>query len=99
MTYDEYEAQIIALAEVAEPLRVVRDDDPRANQLSRLVDQINALRDLQSRVRDVIDAKVVEHHELDLATTLESLAPQKRGPGRPRKHPLPEATIEGSDAK
>lgn len=56
MTHQDIEDKIAALLKAAEPLRALDTDDPQAEPLAGIIDQINALRakqDLMARMRGI----------------------------------------------
>lgn len=84
------EAEIHRLLALAEPLRLLADDDLAKGPLTGIVDEINALRAEQNKPRQV--AAVIEgaDHDPEAETIKAELArePVKlpaRRPGRPKK--------------
>jgi hypothetical protein len=65
MTMD-YDAEIAKLLEKALPLRSLDDDDPKKQELTGIVDEVNALREAQ----DKANRQALVHHAAPVTETV-----------------------------
>lgn len=77
------EQEINALLDKAAPLRALPEDEQ--GELAAIVDRINELRAIQANSRDALDEAIAERDEAEFQAVADSVNPEKRKPGRPRK--------------